>query len=230
MERTKKIIYVASLAGLLPGTPGHSHQAVRDIAALSAIPGLIMIEPSCEREVGLALNFCLHRTHESCYLRLVSVPCEVPYTLPSNYGLELGKGTVLNEGNDALMFAYGPVLLPQAFKASNMLREQYGFGLKVVNLPWLNKVDLGWLNKIAKDYAWIFTLDNHYIKGGQGGMIASCLLEAGLSSSFHLKKYGVLDIPFCGQNEEVLKAHGLDADSLVEDIAQSLMLAEAKSS
>jgi transketolase len=209
----------------LPGPPGHSHQAVRDIAALSAIPGLIIIEPSCEREVGLALDFCLHKTHESCYLRLVSVPCEVPYTSPSNYGLELGKGTVLNEGNDALMFAYGPVLLPQAFKASRRLREQYGFGLKIVNLPWLNKIDLRWLNETAKDYAWIFTLDNHYVSGGQGSVIASCLLEVRMSSSFRLKRYGVLDIPLCGQNEEVLKAHGLDADSLAEDIVQLLMLA-----
>jgi transketolase len=221
----KKIVYVGSLAGLLPGPPGHSHQAVRDIAALSAIPGLIMIEPSCEWEVGLALDFCLHRTRESCYLRLVSVPCEVPYTLPSSYCLELGKGIVVAEGQDALMFAYGPVLLPQAFKVSKMLREQYGFGLKVVNLPWLNKVDLGWLNEIAKDYVWIFTLDNHYITGGQGSMIASCLLELGLSSSFHLKRYGVLDIPLCGQNQEVLRSHRLDAESLAEDIAQSVLLA-----
>ena len=32
-ERTK-VIYVGSLAGLLPGGPGHSHQSVRDISAL----------------------------------------------------------------------------------------------------------------------------------------------------------------------------------------------------
>ena len=48
-----KIIYVGSLAGVVPGGPGHSHQAVRDISALAAIPGLTMMEPSCEKEVGL---------------------------------------------------------------------------------------------------------------------------------------------------------------------------------
>ena len=40
-ERTK-IVYVGSLAGLIPGGPGHSHQAVRDISPLAAVPGLIM--------------------------------------------------------------------------------------------------------------------------------------------------------------------------------------------
>src|ERR671914_142930 len=36
----RKIVYVGSLAGLLPSGPGHSHQSVRDISALAAIPCL----------------------------------------------------------------------------------------------------------------------------------------------------------------------------------------------
>ena len=46
-----KIIYVGTLAGVLPGGPGHSHQGVRDISTMSAIPGMIVFEPSCEDEV-----------------------------------------------------------------------------------------------------------------------------------------------------------------------------------
>ena len=38
-----KIIYSGFLAGLLPGGPGHSHQAVRDIASMSGINNLEMI-------------------------------------------------------------------------------------------------------------------------------------------------------------------------------------------
>src|SRR5438093_828562 len=43
-ERTK-IIYVGTLAGVIPGGPGHSHQSVRDISAIGSIPGLVAIEP-----------------------------------------------------------------------------------------------------------------------------------------------------------------------------------------
>ena len=43
-ERSK-VIYVGSLAGLVPGGPGHSHQSVRDISALGAVPGMALIEP-----------------------------------------------------------------------------------------------------------------------------------------------------------------------------------------
>ncbi len=35
----KRIIYTATLAGLVPGGPGHSHQSVRDISAIGAVPG-----------------------------------------------------------------------------------------------------------------------------------------------------------------------------------------------
>src|SRR3954451_20825096 len=70
-ERTR-VVYVGSLAGLLPATPGHSHQAVRDISALGSVPGLVLVEPCCEREAEAAVRFCVEGTSESVYLRLVS--------------------------------------------------------------------------------------------------------------------------------------------------------------
>jgi transketolase len=220
-ERTK-VIYVGSLAGLVPGGPGHSHQSVRDISALAAVPGLVMLEPSCEAEVALALDYCVNRTSESSYLRLVSVPCQIPYQLPADYHLELGKGVALTQGKDAILFAYGPVLLPQAYYAAKLLAEREGIHLTVVNLPWLNYVDHDWLKSMVAGYSWVFTLDNHYVIGGQGDRIASTLAELGLSGQVNLKKFGVLEIPKCGQNDEVLRAHRLDAGSLAEDIAKKL--------
>jgi transketolase len=220
-ERTK-IIYVGSLAGLLPGMPGHSHQCVRDISSLSAIPGLLLIEPCNETEVSQILDFCIDEASESSYLRLVSIPCEIPYTLPGSYRLVLGKGVSLTEGQDAILFSYGPVMLSQAFIASKILKERYGIGLKVVNLPWLNRFNQEWLKEMVEGYKWIFTLDNHYVVGGQGEMISSSLAERGFSHQVRIKRFGVLDIPACGQNSEVLKAHRLDADHLAEEIAKLL--------
>ena len=220
-EKTK-IIYVGSLAGLLPGGPGHSHQSVRDISALAAVPGLQMVEPSCAREVSLALDYCLNHTSQSCYLRLVSIPCEIPYQLPTDYQLEWGKGVTLAEGEDAIIFGYGPVLLPQAYYAAELLKQKYDIKLKVVNLPWLNYVDLDWLGQIVQGYQKIFTLDNHYIISGQCDRIASGLAEIGLLEKVQMKKFGILEIPKCGQNSEVLRVHRLDAESLAADIAAAI--------
>lgn len=211
----KKIIYAGSLAGLLPGGPGHSHQSVRDISALSAIPGLLMIQPSCEAEVELTLDFCVNKIHFSSYIRLVTIGCEISFSLPDGYGLEPGRGVALTKGNDAVVFAYGPVMLEQAFKAANLLMEEHGLGVCVVNLPWLNFVDKDWLEEIIEGKGPVFAIDDHYIKGGQGEMIAANLVK-------EVHYLGLTDIPVCGKNDEVLEFHGLDFKSIAKKILTAL--------
>ena len=221
-ERTK-IVYVGSLAGLVPGGPGHSHQSVRDISTLAAVPGLVMIEPCNEAEVGFALDYCLNGTSESSYLRLVSVPWEVPFELPGNYRLVEGRGVTLTEGNDAVIFASGPVMLSQAFEAARTLRDKHGIEVKVVNLPWLNRVDDDWLKETVWGVPWVFTVDNHYVAGGQGDILCGVLAEADLlSEPLRVHKFGLRDIPACGTNDEVLRAHLLDAESLTDSILAEL--------
>ena len=58
-ERSK-VIYVGSLAGIVPGGPGHSHQSVRDISALGAMPGMALLEPFSEDEVRAALDWAVN--------------------------------------------------------------------------------------------------------------------------------------------------------------------------
>ena len=213
---------VGSLAGLLPGGPGHSHQCVRDISSLAGVPRLVLIEPSCERETAMAVEYCLHQTPESCYLRLVSITVQVPYDLPAGYRLQEGGGVVLREGRDAVAIGYGPIMLAQAWKAAEILEAEHGIGLRVINLPWLNRLDRGWLRDAIGGRAALFTLDNHYLTGGQGQMILAALAELGLASRMTVRRFGVERIPESGQNEEVLRAHGLDAASLAKAVVGEL--------
>jgi transketolase len=215
----RKIGYVGALAGLVPAGPGHSHQSVRDIALMGCVPGLVAIEPSCEAEVEMAVDFCLNRTAESFYLRLVSVPWETPFTLPTDYQLCEGRGATLVDGADAVLFAYGPVLLSEAVRAAALLRSREIF-LKVINLPWLNRVDLDWLLSEIGSCRHMFAIDNHLLDGGQGEMLAARLTESGWSGL--VKRFGVAGVPICGSNEEVIRAHGLDADSLVTGVVAAM--------
>ncbi len=216
-ERTK-IVYVGSLAGLLPSGPGHSHQSVRDISALAGVPGLVLLEPSCEEEVAAVVEYCVRGTAESCYLRLVSIPCHVPYQLPADYRLAEGRGVALTEGEDAILFAYGPILLAQAYEAAVRLREDRGVGLTVINLPWLNRVDDSWLLDTIGDCRQVFTLDDHYVAFGQGQMLAARIAALGPSGAV-VRQLGLDALPVCGQNSEALVAHELDAASLAQRVA-----------
>jgi transketolase len=141
----------------------------------------------------------------------------VPFALPAGYRPIEGRGAALTEGRDAVLFGYGPVLLSQAFRAAELLRADR-IGLKVIDLPWLNRVDAAWLAQSITGYRRVFTLDNHYLAGGQGEMLAAAIAGIAPRGLEGVTRIGVEEIPRCGRNDEVLRAHGLDAQGLRERI------------
>jgi transketolase len=215
-----KILYVGSLAGFLPAGPGTSHQAVRDISTLGAVPGLILIEPSCSEELARLWDWAVNESPESAYFRLVSVSCDVPFSWPDSYTVRPGRGWEVHPGDEAVLFAAGPLLLTQAHEAARRLGER-GVRLRVVAFPWLNRVDGPWLKEAVGGCRAVFTLDNHYLAGGMGERIFAALLEQGVGS-LRAKRFGLDRPPFCGAYDEVLQAHRLDAAGLAEDIATVL--------
>jgi transketolase len=220
-SESSKVIYVGSLAGLLPGGPGHSHQSVRDISALGSVPKLILAEPCTEQEVDALVDFMVNGTDESSYLRLVSLGWPVPFALPAHYKAELGRGTVVREGTDAIVVGYGPWLLANAWEASERLAKA-GVSVRLVNLPWLNRLDTAWLRDVIGPIRQIITLDNHYVHGGQGDMVAAAIAELALTPSARVNRIGVDELPECGTNDEVLQYHRLDVDGLFESMQQLL--------
>jgi transketolase len=210
------VVYVASLAGLLPGGPGHSHQSVRDISALAACPNLVMAEPCAEREVGPLLDVLIEQTSGSGYLRLVSVKWPLPFTLPETYRPELGRGVVVREGRDAVAFGYGPWMLSNAYEAAEEIEKRTGVSIRVVNLPWLNRLDEAWLRNAVGPRRTIITLDNHYVRGGQGEMVAAAVARLAFEPAARVISLGVTELPQCGTNDEVLAHHGLDVGGLVK--------------
>lgn len=218
-ERTR-VVYVGGLAGLLPAGPGHSHQALRDIAALGAIPGLELIAPSDEQELRLALAYALQHARGSTYLRLCSLPWPLPFAPAAHSSLTRGRGRVVRAGSELTLTAYGPVMLSQAFLAAEALHERHGVSVQVLALPFLNHIDSDWLLSALGSCRYVFTLDDHALQGGQGELVFSQLLEAG--SRVRGRRFGVHGLPACGTSDEVLRHHGLDAASLCQVVGDWL--------
>src|SRR5262245_30470314 len=213
-ERTK-IIYTATLAGVVPGGPGHSHQSVRDISAIGSVPGLTAIEPCCERESRLAIRWAVESNDASTYLRFVNVPLDLPYALPSSYSLRVGCGVTLRPGTDVALIGYGPVLMTNAWCAADHLAND-GISAAVIDLPWLNRIDDDWVARTFDSFSAVVTLDNHYVTLGQGVMIAAALARTGVRCE--VRSIGLTDIPACGSNAEVLAHHGLDAAGIARTV------------
>lgn len=212
-----KIIYTCHFAGLIPAGPGKSHQSVRDISLFAALPNMTIIQPCNGMETKLATEYCVNEAKENCMLRLIIGPSPETIELPDDYKFEIGKGTVLTGGNDAIMFAYGPVMLHEALQAAKYLHDEK-FSLKVINMPWLNKVDSQWLAGVAKDHHKIFVLEDHSVIGGLGDRILNSLSASKNLEGKEFKKIGIFDYPECGTPLEVLQFHRLDGESLAKSI------------
>jgi len=210
-ERTK-VIYVGSLAGIVPGGPGHSHQSVRDIALMGCLPGAELIEPATEPEVRAALRWAVRHAQGPVYIRLVSVPWEIPFEPGDEPELSPGRGRVLLEGSDAYFVTTGPVMASQAWLAAQALSDK-GTRVGLVSLPWLRHVDGHWLKEVTGGRR-LFTVDNHLVDGGQGDAVLNAVAPLGQE----VVKLGMDRVPVCGSNDEVLAAHGLDAESLAERV------------
>ena len=215
-----KVVYVGSLAGLVPGGPGHSHQSVRDISALGAVPGLTLLEPASEAETRACVSWAVDVATGPVYLRLVSVRWALGFDPPEVTELVPGRGTVLREGRDGLLVAAGPVMVGGAWHAAERLARE-GIELGLVSLPWLRDVDGGWVAEQADD-APIFTLDNHYVVGGQGDAVLAALAAEAPSAAARVTKIGVTEIPKSGENNETLHAHRLDAAGIATRVREAL--------
>jgi len=218
-EQTK-IVYVGSLAGVVPGGPGHSHQAVNDIARFACVPGLLAVEPSHEAAVAPLLEYILQVLPSSVYFRLVSTPVDVPFPPPQQAIPVVGHGTTIRPGSDGVIFGAGPVMLSEAFAAAELLATNSGIDVRVIDLPWLNRVDPDWLAAETEGAGLVLVLDNHYPQGGQGQMLMAAL--ASISSRTRVLQRAVESIPACGRNDDVLRFHGLDRESIAGGILAAL--------
>jgi len=213
-----KIIYTGFLSGVVPAPPGHSHQSVRDISALGAVPGLVLFEPCCVEELRLAVRcFTDQAWTQSVWLRMTSIPCQVPFALPKGYVLREGCGCIVRNGDDIGVLTYGPVMLAEAVKAAETLQNKR-LSVRVINMPWLNRLDPDWLARNLKGLGGILVVDNHYLSHGVGEMVASSIARMRLSIS--IERMGLKDVPPCGQNAEVLAALALDTGAMCKQLVR----------
>lgn len=214
-----KIIYVCHYAGLIPAGPGKSHQSLRDISLLAALPNCTIIEPCNGIETKMALEWCVNKAKENCLLRLIISPSPRQIFLPDDYQIAHGKGLVLKEGDDSVLFGYGPVLLNEALLASKLL-EKEGFSLKVVNMPWLNRVDKEWFLDVVNNFKTIFVLDNHSSTGGLGDSLINIQNSLKSRNMRKIYKFGIEGFPACGTPLEALEYHRLNGQELCRRILE----------
>jgi transketolase len=215
-----KVVYALHYAGLIPAGPGKSHQSLRDVSLLGALPNMTVVQPANAEETRALLRWAVEDAADSVAVRLAIGPSPRRILLPET-GVTPGRGNLLCSGDAGLVLAYGPVMLHEALGAAELLRER-GLHVAVVAMPWLNRLDADWLATTLQPFRDVFVVEDHAPVGGLGDAVLRELAASGRNAAPRITVLGVEGWPACGTPPEALRFHGLDADSLAQRIGARL--------
>ncbi len=207
-----KVVYGLHYAGLIPAGPGKSHQSLRDVSLLGALPSVTIVQPGSADETRALLRWAVDDAAETVALRVAIGPSPRRLELPAHV-TGVGRGSVLRDGTDAVLVSYGPVMLHEALVAAELLSERGELSLRVVAMPWLNRVDEEWLAAEVASFDHVLVLEDHAPVGGLGDALRAALPGRAVTV------LGVEGWPACGTPSEALRFHGLDGASLATRIA-----------
>jgi transketolase len=206
-----KVVYALHYAGLVPAGPGKSHQSLRDVSLLGALPGMTVVQPGTPAQTKAVVRWAVEEAPENVAIRLAIGPSPRSIELAAGDELRLGRGARLRDGDDAVLIAYGPVMLHEALTASELLAERGELALAVECMPWLNRFDDDWLEEFAA-LEHVFVLEDHAPVGGLADNLRRVLDDRAVVA------FGVEGWPACGTPVEALRFHRLDGASVAERV------------
>jgi transketolase len=213
-SESARIVYACHYAGLIPAGPGKSHQSLRDVSLLAALPNVTVVQPANGVETRALLEWAVAGSADSVAIRLAIGPSPRRIELPDGWELAVGRGTVLVPGDAAVALAYGPVMLHETLTAAEILRAR-GIRLAVVDMPWLNRFDGMWVEETTAPFEHLFVVEDHAPVGALGDALRRELQRP-------VAVFGVEGWPACGTPIEALRCHGLDGASLADRVAAAL--------
>jgi transketolase len=207
-KRNVKI--VASHPGIDVGPDGGSAQALEDMAAFRAIPGMTVISPADPVEAALAARAILE-FDGPVYMRTGRSPARRVFD--EGHTFQIGKGVIVRDGKDLTIVACG-VEVARAVEAAEILAGEK-ISARVVNMATIKPIDTDLLAQCAEETGAFVTAEDHNIYGGLGGAVAEALAS---TRPCPIEFIGVRDtFGASGEPEELANFFGIGA----EDIAKA---------
>ena len=192
---------------------GGSHQIIEDIAALRAIPNLVLVSPSDQVETRKATRAIAEYTGPVA-LRLSGSPLPTIYTEELPY--ELGKAVTVMDGEDATIVAIG-FCLPDAIAAANMLAGE-GIKVRLLDMHTLKPIDKEAIISAARETGAIVTEEDSSIIGGLGGAVAEIVVE---NYPVPVNRIGIKDrFGQAGTIAELKAEYGLTASDIARAVRE----------
>lgn len=162
----------AAYSGLLTGLTGKTHQDIQDLAIMRAMPGMTVLAPGDEFECEAMIRWSTDYSGP-VYLRLSRDAG--PVLFDSGYTFSTGRTYQLRKGKDLLMISTG-TQSARCVEAADDLTAK-GISAGVLHVPSIKPVNIGEIVKCCEDVPIVFTVEEHTVHGGLGGLVTEVLSE-----------------------------------------------------
>ena len=182
------VIFCLDRGGIV-GEDGATHHGVYDLAFLRCIPNMIIASPMNEIELRNMLYTAQLRNQGPFTIRYprgngVLMDWQKPFE-----ELPIGKGRLINEGNDLAILSIGPIG-NFAKEAISILKNE-GYSIALYDLRFVKPIDHDLLMNVCKKFENIITIEDGTIIGGMGSAVIEFIADNGFKTN--VKRLGVPD-------------------------------------
>jgi len=172
-------------SGMLWPFMGGSHQIIEEIAAIRAIPNMVLVSPG-DPVATKKITRAIAEHVGPAALRL-SNPA-VPTVYRDDFPFALGKAVTLTDGTDATIISTG-MMLSDSLAAAEALAKA-GIKVRLLDMHTLKPIDEEAIIKAARETGTIVTVEDSSIIGGLGGAVTEVVAE---KSPVPVKRVGIKD-------------------------------------
>jgi 1-deoxy-D-xylulose-5-phosphate synthase len=205
------VVFCMDRAGFV-GDDGAVHHGFMDQAFLRPLPGMVLMAPSDEAELGRALRLALALETPSAlrYPRDNVPECNFETVIEASLrpaasaAWRAGVSRVLRNGDDATLIAYGALARETMAAAEELAAD--GISVEVVDARFCKPIDDEMLARVLRSGKPVLTIEDHALQNGFG----SAVIEHGVAHGLPVSRVTRLGIP------DRLIAHATRAQQLAE--------------
>lgn len=184
------VVFAMDRGGVV-GNDGETHQGVFDIAYLRTIPHIVLASPKDENELQHMLKSAID----------YGCPVGLRYPRGAGTGIELdlelktiplGKGEVVQEGEEILFICFGP-MTQYGLAVASRIEKEFGVRPTVVNARFAKPLDEELIEQEVRRHAHVYTIEDHALMGGFGSAILEFVQDKKIPLENHIERFGVAD-------------------------------------
>jgi 1-deoxy-D-xylulose-5-phosphate synthase len=204
----------------LVGGDGATHAGSFDLTFLGALPNFVIMAPSDENELSKMVTTSVSYEDGPIALRYprgngTGVRIESPQIL------KIGKGRIVQEGNDIAIFAVG-TRLQEALKASALLESAYNIKPTIIDPRFIKPIDTELVERVLNNHKVIITAEENSI-GGFSAQFNELVLKKDLHKNKIIKNLYLPDIFLDhGKPYDLYERAGLNSSAIVSEALQTL--------